>query len=238
MSDSERDGPGEGASSGERDPAPEFSGSERLPDDADREAIDREFNRIVAGWDDDVDNGWDIVRQFLSREEADKINGDPDTKLTAEGPDVGAHQRPPGDDGSSGPRHRVLREPAEPHPPIRPEIWRGPTMPLDPDIDLDSGRAGDAGTDAVDGAPGAEDLEARYVPPEPPPLGGDLISRLSWAAVLGGPLFLVFAVLFWRELPQLLMLAALAAFVGGFIALVARMPRERPADDEDDGAVV
>ena len=54
---------------------------------------------------------------------------------------------------------------------------------------------------------------------------------------MGGPLFLLIAALFWRDLPQLLLLLAVAAFVGGFAVLVVRMPRDR-ADDDDDGAVV
>jgi hypothetical protein len=83
-----------------------------------------------------------------------------------------------------------------------------------------------------------EDDEEGYVPPEPPPLPrGDLVSRIAWAAVIGGPLFLLAAALAWRTLPPYLLLFALLAFVGGFVTLVARMPAEHP-DDPDDGAVV
>ena len=64
-----------------------------------------------------------------------------------------------------------------------------------------------------------------------------MVSRLAWSAVIGGPLFLLLAALAWRNLPSSLLLLALAAFVGGFITLVARMPQE-PPDDPDDGAVV
>jgi len=82
----------------------------------------------------------------------------------------------------------------------------------------------------------AEDGE-RFVPPDPPPLPrGDMVARLAWAGVGGGPVFLLIAALFWRDLPQVLLLAAVAAFVGGFVTLVLRMPREHPEDD--DGAVV
>ncbi|MFN8076287.1 MAG: hypothetical protein U0Q15_12815 [Kineosporiaceae bacterium] len=77
-----------------------------------------------------------------------------------------------------------------------------------------------------------------FVPPDPDPLPpGDMVSRLSWLGVLAGPLFLVFAALFWNGLPQWLLLLAVVAFVGGFATLVARMPQERDEDD-DDGAVV
>jgi hypothetical protein len=85
---------------------------------------------------------------------------------------------------------------------------------------------------------GVDDDEGGYVPPEPPPLPrGDLVSRLAWAGVLGGPLFLLVAAIVWQGLPKSLLLAALAAFVGGFVTLVARMPGDGP-DDPDDGAVV
>jgi hypothetical protein len=75
-----------------------------------------------------------------------------------------------------------------------------------------------------------------FIPPDLPPLPrADLVSRLAWAGVVGGPLFLLIAALFWRDLPELLLLVAVAAFVGGFAALVVRMPRDH---DDDDGAVV
>jgi hypothetical protein len=77
-----------------------------------------------------------------------------------------------------------------------------------------------------------------FVPPEPPPLPrGDLISRLAWAGVVIGPGFLLISVIAWRTAPQVLLLTALAGFAGGFITLIARMPKERD-DDDDDGAVV
>jgi hypothetical protein len=83
-----------------------------------------------------------------------------------------------------------------------------------------------------------EDDEEGYVPPEPPPLPrGDLISRLAWAGVIGGPLFLLLAALVWRTVPAGLVMAALGAFVGGFVTLIARMPAE-PGDDPHNGAVV
>jgi hypothetical protein len=84
----------------------------------------------------------------------------------------------------------------------------------------------------------ADGDEPGYVPPEPPPLPrGDLLFRLAWIGVIGGPLFLLLAALFWRDLPQSLLLLCLVAFVGGFVTLVARMPGDH-RDDDDDGAVV
>lgn len=83
-----------------------------------------------------------------------------------------------------------------------------------------------------------EDDDEGFVPPVPPPIPrGDIVARLAWGAVIGGPLFLLAAALAWRDLPSILLLLALVAFVGGFITLVARMPQD-PPDDPDDGAVV
>jgi hypothetical protein len=77
-----------------------------------------------------------------------------------------------------------------------------------------------------------------FVPPEPPPLPrGDVVSRLAWAGVLGGPVFLLTAVIGWRTAPPVLVLTAIAGFVGGFVVLVSRMPKHRD-DDDDNGAVV
>ena len=78
-----------------------------------------------------------------------------------------------------------------------------------------------------------------FVPPEPPPLPrGDLVGWMAWIGVIAGPLFLLVVVLGWRSAPQLLIVAALGAFVGGFITLVSRMPKNRDDDDYSDGAVV
>jgi hypothetical protein len=77
-----------------------------------------------------------------------------------------------------------------------------------------------------------------FVPPDPPPLPrGDVISRLAWAGVIAGPLFLLISLIVWQHPPAILALSALGAFAGGFIALVARMPKDRD-EDGDDGAVV
>jgi hypothetical protein len=77
------------------------------------------------------------------------------------------------------------------------------------------------------------------VPAEPPPLPrGDLFGILAWAGALGGPLFLLIAVIAWRDAPRELVFAAVAAFVAGFVTLVVRLPARRDDDDGDDGAVV
>jgi hypothetical protein len=55
--------------------------------------------------------------------------------------------------------------------------------------------------------------------------------------VLGGPALLFIAVLLGWHLADWVMLAAAVSFLGGFVALVARLG-EGPDDPDDDGAVV
>jgi hypothetical protein len=108
---------------------------------------------------------------------------------------------------------------------------RSPRHRLPDGSDVPGGHDADAGSE-----PG--EPEERFVPPEPPPITStDLPSRLAWIGVLGGPLFLLIAALVWRTLPTLVVIGTLAAFIGGFVTLVARLPRDR-GDGSDDGAVV
>ena len=87
--------------------------------------------------------------------------------------------------------------------------------------------------------PPAEPEEEGYVPPDPPPLPRiDLPGGLAWAAVILGPLFLLFAGLFWRTASPLWLGLAVLSFIGGFGALVMRLPSHRDGDGDDDGAVV
>ncbi|WP_088314963.1 hypothetical protein [Kineosporia sp. R_H_3] len=123
-----------------------------------------------------------------------------------------------GDDGTAG----TAPEPDDGPEPVREAVLSGPSANL-----FTAGSSCEVVAD-----------DEGYVPPEPPPFPrGDLVSRLAWAGVIGGPLFLLLAAIVWQTLPKMLLLAALAAFVGGFVSLVARMPSEAP-DEPDDGAVV
>jgi hypothetical protein len=92
----------------------------------------------------------------------------------------------------------------------------------------------------VVGATPRDDPEEHFQPPTPPPVPlPDTISRAAWAAVLGGPLFLIIATIFDLDIAGWPGLLGVGAFVGGFVTLVARMP-DRPPNDlgGDDGAVV
>jgi hypothetical protein len=82
-----------------------------------------------------------------------------------------------------------------------------------------------------------DDDEGHYIPPPPPPMPRpDAMTRFAWVALLGGPLYLVASVFFRWEVPSWAAFTAVAAFIGGFVALVLRMGDEPPEDD--DGAVV
>jgi hypothetical protein len=106
----------------------------------------------------------------------------------------------------------------------------------DPD-DEGWGLPADAGSEPAE-APEPAEPEEHYVPPPPPPLPRmDKQTKLSWAGVIGGPIFLIlFTSLDWSPIPGATVLA-IAAFVGGFASLVYRMKDDGP-NHGDDGAVV
>lgn len=81
--------------------------------------------------------------------------------------------------------------------------------------------------------------EEHFVPPAPPPLPtADPVTRMAWIAVVSGPVFFLLTALLRIEVTGLAAFLGVAAFVGGFVTLVARM-RDRPdTDGPDNGAVV
>jgi hypothetical protein len=86
----------------------------------------------------------------------------------------------------------------------------------------------------------AWDAEEHFVPPEPPPLPKlEPRRKLAWLGLFGAPLLMLIAVVAGLEFPNWFIALMVAAFIGGFVYLVATMPR-RGSDDwpGDDGAVV
>lgn len=79
-----------------------------------------------------------------------------------------------------------------------------------------------------------------FVPePPPPPPHLDLVSRLAWTGVFGGPLLLLAAALVSWTPPGFLVILCVLGFVGGMTTLVVRMKDHPPHDDgPDDGAVL
>jgi len=84
------------------------------------------------------------------------------------------------------------------------------------------------------------DDEGHFVPPEPPPLPTlDPRRKLAWIGLFGAPAMLLLAVVFGWHFPSWLGTLLVLAFVGGFVYLIATMPRSRPGEwGGDDGAVV
>lgn len=89
--------------------------------------------------------------------------------------------------------------------------------------------------------PAAADDDDHFVPPPPPPLPKlDPVAKGAWAALFGGPAYLVVATGAGWTVPGFAAFCAVAAFVAGFAILVLRMNEPGPGgpDDGDDGAVV
>ncbi|RJL31405.1 hypothetical protein [Bailinhaonella thermotolerans] len=102
------------------------------------------------------------------------------------------------------------------------------------------------GAPGVPGVPGeaparAEgDDEGHYEPPPPPPLPKlDVISKVAWLALFGGPAYLLIFTMFGWDIPNWAAFCAVGALIGGFVTLVVRMGDDPPRDSGwDDGAVV
>jgi hypothetical protein len=82
--------------------------------------------------------------------------------------------------------------------------------------------------------------DERYVPPELPPQPKlDPVARGAWTALFGGPGYLFIATTLGWQVPGWAQMAAIIAFITGFVVLVSRLgdgPSRR--DGPDQGAVV
>lgn len=97
-------------------------------------------------------------------------------------------------------------------------------------------------SDGFDDGPAAPqhepDEEEGYEPPPPPPLPTVAPDRgLAWAGVFGSPTVLLVMMVLQISIPWWLGWTLIIGFVGGFVYLVAKMPRE-PRDPWDDGAQI
>ena len=88
--------------------------------------------------------------------------------------------------------------------------------------------------------PAPEDDGEHFVPPPPLPLPKlDPVTKGAWAALFGGPGYLVVATAAGWSVPGIAAFCAVAAFVTGFAILVLRMNAPGSGGpDDDDGAVV
>ncbi|HEX8970483.1 hypothetical protein [Oryzihumus sp.] len=83
------------------------------------------------------------------------------------------------------------------------------------------------------------DPEDHFIPGPTEPLpAGDLQFWGILIGLTGGPLLLLYLILFDRGADSLWLLLAIGLTVGGFALLVSRLPRHRDEDDGDDGARV
>jgi hypothetical protein len=91
-----------------------------------------------------------------------------------------------------------------------------------------------------DSADDEEEEEGHFEPPPPPPLPKlDLPTKLAWVALFGGPAYLLVAAMASWHMEGWALFTAVAAFIGGFVALVVRMGDGPPNDSGwDDGAVL
>jgi len=108
--------------------------------------------------------------------------------------------------------------------------------PIVPRADPRPGPGSDHRLDRAPEDPG--DQHEHFVPPVPPPVPrATPARRLAWIGLFGPPIVMILAVALGWTFPSILSFALVAAFVGGFVFLVATMPRDRE-DGGDDGAVV
>jgi hypothetical protein len=99
-----------------------------------------------------------------------------------------------------------------------------------------AGRGPGAGPDTDQG----DDADEHYVPPPPPPLPHlDSVAKGAWTALFGGPAYLLLATLLGWTVPGWAALAAIAAFVTGFVLIVLRLG-DGPSrgSGPDNGAVL
>jgi hypothetical protein len=84
-----------------------------------------------------------------------------------------------------------------------------------------------------------EEPDEPYVPePLPPPARMDSMSKAAWVALICGPGYLLLGTVLHWSISGTEALAAIAAFIAGFVILVIKMGDRPPRDDDDDGAVL
>jgi hypothetical protein len=188
--------------------------------------VDAQFADIVAHWDD--------VAPLPDR--------GPDAPQTNDGPVEGSLDGLPGVDDDA-PRSVPPPGDAGP-PPSRPSgvnpppivgsipVWRGATSDTTP-VD---------GQDALDrtGRPAGDDDDEHFEPGPTAPLPPQEDIHF-WGIVVGlvgGPLLLLWLVIFRPDVSDWWVLGALGLTVLGFVLLVLRQPQSRDEDDPDNGARV
>ena len=84
----------------------------------------------------------------------------------------------------------------------------------------------------------AEEVDEPYRPEPLPPPRMDAVSKGAWVALIGGPGYLLLGTLLHWTISGTEALAAIAAFLAGFVIMVLKMGDRPPRDEDDDGAVL
>lgn len=82
--------------------------------------------------------------------------------------------------------------------------------------------------------------EGHFVPPQPPPPPPlDPRRKAAWIGLFGAPVLMLVGVVLGWNYPGFIGFLLAGSFIGGFVYLVATMPKRRPGEESgDDGAVV
>jgi hypothetical protein len=138
----------------------------------------------------------------------------------------------------AGPSHGTDTRPgrvARPAGPASGPDWTRVIRPASPPSGSDPGP-----DHAASSAPVAPNDDEHYIPPPPPPLPHlDPIDKGAWAALFGGPAYLVLTSLIGWTVPGWAALLAVMAFVIGFTVVVLRLGDRPPrGEGPDNGAVL
>jgi membrane associated rhomboid family serine protease len=108
-------------------------------------------------------------------------------------------------------------------------------------LGTDSAEAGTVPPWRTAAKPAADPDDEHFVPPPPPPLPSlEPLTKAAWAALFGGPAYLLIATAAGWSMPGIAVFCAIAAFVAGVALLVLRLNDSGPpsSGDDDNGAVV
>jgi hypothetical protein len=175
--------------------------------------------------------------------ERDVTSGDNDEE--AAWLDLIAHYDAPAQGGIPWPERENLGEPDSAPIPGPSQVTQSPQVPQSPQAPSRAAEPPPApvrGPEFPEGQVGPQEdpQEDHYIPPPPPPLPTlDPVAKGAWAALFGGPAYLLIATAVGWTVPAVAAFFAIAAFVGGFAVLVLRMGDEpRDGSGPDNGAVV
>ncbi|HET7660833.1 MAG TPA: hypothetical protein VFK66_10640 [Oryzihumus sp.] len=211
--------------------------------DQDRSDVDAQFAEIIAHWAED-----DALASAGAGPWPEQEGYGPPPADRAKAPDTGqdtdAPPRPPGtEDRRPGPDDSRPSAPGPspsgptPSGPSPAGQANPPTQPAPPPAVPSWGPEPAAQGPRRPEEHSQADPEDHFIPGPTAPLpAGDLQFWGILIGLTGGPLLLLYLILFDRSADSLWLLLAISMTVGGFALLVSRLPRHRDEDDDDDGA--